>query len=525
MKNHFFKMGSFLRKSRPVLVVIGISALALSYQNCSSGSHSSPAASTTPTTSTTSTTGANTLGAQNACSFNGLSVADGASVVAYQNASPLAGQSCVKETRVCSNGALSGSYSFATCNENGPADCTFNGKTVSNGASISAFATSTVAAGSNCASQSRVCTNGVLSGSYTYASCTPGAPAGCLFNGVQLKDGDTVKAFKDSSVAANALCEQETRTCSNGSLSGSYAFASCGQNAKKSCQFNNQTYADGQAVIAFSTSTVASGSTCQSEQRICSDGTLSGSYTFASCQPGAAASCLFSVDGATVVSGGTIRAYSTTSVPNGQTCAYQDRKCNNGVLDGSYTNVSCMVEPAAGTCASGSATVVSPDNSNYCQIEWPSASSGKSVTGTSTNGGFLNGVCQANGSWSYNYSCPNKTGVVCAAGSTTVTSPDNATSCVLTWGSASAGKSITGTASNGGAVSATCDASGGWSASYNCPNKSGLTCAGGIWIQKSPDGSKTCTLYWPIGSPGQSVTGSATNGGSISGVCQADGSW
>lgn len=58
-----------------------------------------------------------------------------------------------------------------------PASCTFNGSTVANGNSITAWQSSTVPYGSTCTSQSRVCTNGVLSGSYAYSSCSVNPPS------------------------------------------------------------------------------------------------------------------------------------------------------------------------------------------------------------------------------------------------------------------------------------------------------------------------------------------------------------
>lgn len=53
-----------------------------------------------------------------------------------------------------------------------PLSCTFNGTSVASGSSVTAYQSSSVAAGSQCVSQSRTCTNGTLSGSYQYASCS-----------------------------------------------------------------------------------------------------------------------------------------------------------------------------------------------------------------------------------------------------------------------------------------------------------------------------------------------------------------
>jgi hypothetical protein len=46
------------------------------------------------------------------------------------------------------------------------------GGSISSGASVTAYQTSSVACGSSCVSQTRTCTNGTLSGTYTNASCS-----------------------------------------------------------------------------------------------------------------------------------------------------------------------------------------------------------------------------------------------------------------------------------------------------------------------------------------------------------------
>jgi len=54
------------------------------------------------------------------------------------------------------------------------ANCTFNGSTVLNGSSVTAYSTQSVPYGQSCSAQSqaRTCSNGTLSGSYAYAYCT-----------------------------------------------------------------------------------------------------------------------------------------------------------------------------------------------------------------------------------------------------------------------------------------------------------------------------------------------------------------
>lgn len=50
---------------------------------------------------------------------------------------------------------------------------------------------------------------------------------GCIFNGKGVASGSTVTAFESESVPEGQSCKQETRMCTNGQLSGSYKFASC----------------------------------------------------------------------------------------------------------------------------------------------------------------------------------------------------------------------------------------------------------------------------------------------------------
>ena len=50
--------------------------------------------------------------------------------------------------------------------------CTFNGKTIASGSSVTAYLASSVPSGQTCTSQARTCSNGTLSGTYAYASCS-----------------------------------------------------------------------------------------------------------------------------------------------------------------------------------------------------------------------------------------------------------------------------------------------------------------------------------------------------------------
>jgi hypothetical protein len=73
------------------------------------------------------------------------------------------------------SGSSSGSGQDASADSTGgpaPASCTFDGQTVASGSSVTAYQAASVSPGSLCVSQSRVCTNGTLRGTYAFASCS-----------------------------------------------------------------------------------------------------------------------------------------------------------------------------------------------------------------------------------------------------------------------------------------------------------------------------------------------------------------
>ena len=222
-------------------------------------------------------------GDNQSCSFNNQEVLDGGSITAYVNSTVAFGGSCQSETRTCTNGVLSGSSQYASCAVDAPASCLFNGETISHGQSLTAYLNSNVAFGGSCQSETRICENGSLSGSSQYASCEVAAPASCLFNGQTVAHGLSAMAFATSTVGFGESCQQESRTCTNGALSGSSQYASCEVAAPASCLFNGQTIAHGQNVMGYLAPSVDASSTCKQETRTCENGSLSGSYFFSSC--------------------------------------------------------------------------------------------------------------------------------------------------------------------------------------------------------------------------------------------------
>jgi hypothetical protein len=164
----------------------------------------------------------------------------------------------------------------------------------------------------------------------------------CRFNGQEYEEGKTVIAYQSSTVPFGQTCNSEVRVCRDGAFTGSFAFSQCSAGAAESCLFNGQTIEHGGKVTAYSASTVPFGGTCASQERVCNNGSLSGSFAFGTCSVGGPKSCLF--NGETVAHGQSVIAFAQSSVPYGQTCVSQPRVCNDGVLSGTYANKSCAVE-------------------------------------------------------------------------------------------------------------------------------------------------------------------------------------
>jgi hypothetical protein len=113
-----------------------------------------------------------------------------------------------------------------------------------------------------------------------------------------------------------------------------------------SCSLGGTTIASGSSIKAYQQGSLPAGYSCDalSQIRTCNNGVLSGSYTNLTCTVAAAKSC--TLGGVTILSGQSIKAYWQGSLPQGYSCDQwsQMRTCNNGVLSGTYMNLSCKIQ-------------------------------------------------------------------------------------------------------------------------------------------------------------------------------------
>ena len=307
------------------------------------------------------------------CTIGEQTVTHGSGVEAWQASSVSYGETCQSEDRMCNNGVLSGSYTFSSC-EVAPANaCVLDGTTVANESSHTFYQSNSVPHGESCddIAQSRTCDNGTLSGDddFNKASCEVEAAAeSCVLDGVTVNSGDTHAFYQSDSVPYGESCDDiiQTRSCDNGTLSGDDDFnkASCEVEAAADCTIGEQTVTHGSGVEAWQASSVSYGETCQSEDRMCNNGVLSGSYTFSSCEVAPADACV--LDGATVANESSHTFYQSNSVPYGESCddIAQSRTCDNGSLSGDddFNKASCEVE-ANNSCVLDTGVV------DTCEVE------------------------------------------------------------------------------------------------------------------------------------------------------------
>jgi hypothetical protein len=185
-------------------------------------------------------------------------------------------------------------FGVADSNKASPIDCEFGDSFVRNGESVDAFALSSVPVGQVCYSEKRTCNKGQLTGKFLFSRCEVGVPKSCTLGNKIINHGGSISAYSSDTVAFGSSCSQvmQVRSCNDGLLNGGgqYTFTSCNvapETVKLPCTQDGLTLTSGQSNLFFQARSVPYGQECLSQARTCSNGTLSGSYQFSSCSKGA----------------------------------------------------------------------------------------------------------------------------------------------------------------------------------------------------------------------------------------------
>lgn len=340
------------------------------------------------------------------CYAGTAAIASGASVPMYSISNVPYGSSCASymQLRQCSNGTLSGnaSYQYLSCTENKGASCFVNGNPMQSGETRTMYSRPSVGSNESCSSfaQTRSCVNGTLSGdsNYTYNTCSTQSYDSCVVNGTTLAHGSSRVFYSQTTATSSVSCSAyaQTRTCNDGVLSGDskYTQTSCSAGA---CSVDGVTLQSGQSQTFYFAKNVPAGEVCSSyaQTRTCTNGSLSGSasYAFASCAPVSSGNC--ALDGVSVSNGASAAFYSMTVATAGTVCSAhrQVRTCTNGTLNGSatYNRASCSDTQS---CTLDGVTLSHASSSTFYSartVAFGSTCSSVSQTRTCTNGSLSGG--------------------------------------------------------------------------------------------------------------------------------------
>jgi hypothetical protein len=312
-----------------------------------------PGATTTTTVTTTSTT-TTTIRANNPCLLilndvaNPVALANGAAYTAYLEPLVPASGACQSQSRICMNGSVTGSYQYSSCVKDS-GQCQLNGVTVNHNSSAVFFEANVVPFGQHCKSETRNCRDRILDGSYQFPGpCTVAPPANCDFGNNTVLHGNSVDVYPSATVPYGQSCVSQKRNCFNGNLDGIQStITQCQPLPGKDCTVGNIVVPHGSSRQFAQALTVPFGNSCQFATRTCTDGTLSGpDYREISCQVDKAIDCNF--DGQILPHGQSVTAYSSQSVAYNANCSSVSGTvaCSNGVLQGASTYPFRTCQPA-----------------------------------------------------------------------------------------------------------------------------------------------------------------------------------
>lgn len=170
---------------------------------------------------------------------------------------------------------------------------------------------------------------------------------------VQLNSNASYTAYFSAQVPAGEKCNSQLRVCMNGSVSGSAKFSKCVEQSGD-CSVNGQVIKNGDSIKTYNAAQVSYGQSCQEKDVICKNGQLSEGFAYYSCQVQDPKNC--SVNGSTIQHGKSLSFFSASQVAYGQRCESKQIECVNGSFNGgNYKYSACQVASPADCSFNGKA--------------------------------------------------------------------------------------------------------------------------------------------------------------------------
>ncbi|MCS6983405.1 MAG: hypothetical protein NZL83_04475 [Candidatus Absconditabacterales bacterium] len=194
--------------------------------------------------------------ANRSCIYEGRNYPNGQTITLFKSPEVGVGQSCMAsgqmEMFTCDWGLWTGSnggqitdYTSLQCSSRLPLSCVFGPRqgqqiTIPHNTVFSGFMHDVVAPGTTCTANSGsinlLCFDGtvsIASGStgvlsmYPYYQCTERPGRDCAFDGMIVRHGETVTGRNFQNPGAGQICQSQSRTCNDGTLSGTFPFSFC----------------------------------------------------------------------------------------------------------------------------------------------------------------------------------------------------------------------------------------------------------------------------------------------------------
>lgn len=193
----------------------------------------------------------------------GGTLAHGQSVTAYEHSTETSPELCSNhaETRICQNGVLSGSYTQPACTQ-AYRDCALSGYgTLAHGAQVSTYDAASVYCGQTCTQSTITCNDGTLQGGTNYIASCSVQSCDCYFG----KPGGMAKLEPGQSCTSDLVNINTSSGCSDGGQY--YASYTC----TYTCHANGVLTATSGAPCEMATDGACGGSYSSSSQSDCPD--------------------------------------------------------------------------------------------------------------------------------------------------------------------------------------------------------------------------------------------------------------
>lgn len=304
----------------------------------------------------------------------GETVKHGEKLISFKEKVVRFDKECHSRTHTCVDGKLEfvDPYPYSTCKIEGPEACFIDESkvTVFHDSDKKLYAKGKYEGGKRvCPEQTRHCFDAKLDGDtqYIYPTCgepVKTGPASCpnpyIGESKALPHGREWIGYFKNFVGRGQSCDGEVDgkvnkiavSCQYGTIqpigNGVKISRECSKGIPKNCTTPWWTNVEhGKSVTAYNVAGAAFGWNCDSESRMCNDGTLEGSYQYQTCTLGQAVGC--NSPCGTADHGGKITSYTQWSVArgNGETCSTSQivSTCNNGKLSPTPADFcNCKVE-------------------------------------------------------------------------------------------------------------------------------------------------------------------------------------